>query len=365
MTLTRRLYRFDEVRAALLWCLRVRRLQEALFWLQELEDSLYGGEARRVLLWAWVLTCGMRNMSWLVTWSAESHTREGRRLLAYQLMKSDAESMDSSIWCLFWSVAVLDNGVGRLWWAWRAMCCVEDPVEFWQPLVDASTDERLDSVLDALQQDMKSYNMLARCVACAVSHCWSQLPKTCWWVLPLEIPSHLTTAVESAVQTHVRGARAFEIPWDCLFGMCWRGLGGATDLAALRLDDLQGAPCWKVGAIAAATNDNVLEEFYDTAFKGCDVPDEWSAADRRKSHGEAAGPGPLNRWWRNWVGNERLFVFGRDYNGLMVWLRGQRIEGGLPIMERILELYKGLAVTAGGSGVITPNFAAKKFTCTT
>jgi hypothetical protein len=359
MTLTRRLYRFDEVRAALLWCLRSRRLQEALFWLQELEDSLYGGEARRVLLWAWIMTCGLRNMTWLVAWSAESQTRQGRRLLAYQLMKSSADAKDSSIWCLFWSVAVLEKGVGQLWWAWRQMCCIEDPVEFWQPLVDASTDERLDSVLDALQQDMKSYNLLAQCVACAATHCWSQLPKSSWVSLVPEIPLLLVDAVESSVKTHVRGARAFEIPWDCLFGMRWRGLGGATDLATIGLTELKASPCWKVAA-TAAVDDTTVEAFFDTAFKGCDIPDEWSAADRRKSHGEAAGPGPLSRWWRNWVGTDRLFVFGRDYDGLMVWLRGQRIEGGLPIMERILELYKGLRMK--GSVAVAPNFGSKKFT---
>jgi hypothetical protein len=360
MTLTKRLFRFDEVRAALLWCLRQRRLQEALFWLQELEDSLYGGEARRILLWAWTMTCGMRNMSWLIAWAAESQTREGRRLLAYQLMKSGAETKDTSIWCLFWSVAVVKEGVGRLWWAWRSMCCVEDIVEFWQPLVDESTDERLDSVLEALQHDMKSYTLLARCVGCAISHGWNSLPKSVWSPLAAEIPAHLVAAVESSVQTNVRTARAFEIPWDCLFGMCWRGLGGATELGTLRLQDLQAAPCWKLAAIEAGHSDNTLERFWDTAFHGCDIPDEWSAADRCKSHGEAAGPGPLSRWWRNWVGSERLFVFGRDYDGLMVWLRGQRIEGGLPIMERILALYKTLEET--NDTLQSPPFHKKQIT---
>jgi hypothetical protein len=37
--LTRHLYRDDEVMVALLWCLQKRRVEESLFWLQELLDS--------------------------------------------------------------------------------------------------------------------------------------------------------------------------------------------------------------------------------------------------------------------------------------------------------------------------------------
>jgi hypothetical protein len=338
MTLTRRLYRFDEVRAALLWCLLRRRVQEAGFWLQELEDSLYGGEARRVLLLAWTLFGGLRNMSWLLAWASEGSTREGRRLLAYQLMKFDG-AKDSSIWCLLWSVAVCEKGIGRIWWEWRVMCCIEDPVEFWQPLVDGSEDERLDVILEALQQDMKSYTLIARCIACVVSVCWKALPSASWGKLVEAVPEHMA---ESSMSQSIREARLYEIPWDCLFGMCWRGLGGTTDLIALSLKDLQGSPCWKVAATVAATSDDMLEEFWDTTFKGCDIPDEWSVADRRKSHGEASGPGPLSRWWRNWVCGDRMSIFGKDYDGMIAWIREQRIEGGLPIMERLLGLYKGI-----------------------
>ncbi len=330
-------------------------MQEAGFWLQELEDSLYGGEARRVLLWAWTLCGGLRNMSWLVAWATEGGTREGRRCLAYQIMKFDG-AKDSSIWCLLWSVATVEKGVGRIWWEWRRMCCIEDPVEFWQPLVDGSDDERLDGILEALQHDMKSYTVLARCVACTVTTFWKILPVASWGKL---VDTLLYFVTECDLNTSIREARLYEIPWDCLFGMCWRGLGGATDLQSLCLKDLQASPCWKVATTAALTGDDALEEFYDTAFKGCDIPDEWSAADRCKSHGEAAGPGPVSRWWRNWVCGDRMCVFGKDYDGVMGWIRSERIEGGLPIMERLLGLYKGLEPVNTAS---IPQFSKKQIT---
>jgi len=333
--LTKRLYRFDEVRAAFLYCLKQGRMNEALFWLEELEDSRYGNEVRRLLFVSWMMRIGIRRLAWLEAWSVDSETREGRWRLCKQLLW--CKERDSSIWWLLWSVVVggtLPEAPGHLFSIWLSSCKKEEEA-FWQPLVDSSTDIRIDRILEALQCNMNAYSIFAKATAVIVVYGASRVPTSTW--LSLTIPSLDTyTAI---VGSSLRSQRLYSIPYDCLYGLTWRGAGGTTteELCTFGFDTCKASAYWR----QCITDSMDVEAFWDTHFPWvtCDHPDEWSAADREKSHGSGLPEGPLLRWWINWIGHERLFVWGIVHTNVLTWVKQQRTSSQ-SILDTLLGLYK-------------------------
>jgi hypothetical protein len=355
MALTRRLYDFAEVRAAFLFCLKHRRILEGVFWLQELEDSLYGGEARRLLFISWCMNVGLRRIAWLAEWSAKSTTREGRLELCWKLMRCPEK--DSSIWWLLWCGLVCSAPTGALARRWKAVAHSADATEFWEPIVNQSEDERVDSILEALQEDMRGYSILARCTGLALVTTLTKLPKSTWAEIGPEEPKGLQETLQLwvyAEKKSVRERRIYEIPYDCLFGMTWRGAGGDTsaELRELGLTGFTASPYWKrmiaefvdQGDADCWKSDDALEEFWNTHFGViCDIPDEWSLTAREKSHGTGCPVGPMTRWWSRWIGSERLFIYGADQWAVVEWMRGQKTEA-TSVLDRLLQLYKDTSV---------------------
>jgi hypothetical protein len=336
--LTKHLYRFEEVRAAFLYTLKQGRLKEAQFWLNELEDSMYGGEARRLLFLSWLMQIGLRNLTWLEAWACESETREGRWRLCWQLIR--CKERDSSIWLLLWTVVLASDGSGRqdpgrLFAEWLSTCKKEEE-EFWQPLVDASNDERIDRILVALQTNMNKYDLFAKAAALTVVY-GSKLLGLCWPRVSSinECPEHID-------EITIRDGRLYTIPHDCLFGMTSRGCGLDTtgELRSLGEKEFAQSPYW-LTKWPSELSDESIEAFWDTYFPwtSCDHPDEWSLVEQQKSHGSStAGAGPLLRWWLNWVPKEHLFVWGTVQRRLESWIETQRINNS--ILDTLLGLYK-------------------------
>lgn len=176
-SLTRHLYRFEEVRSAFLYCIKNRRIIEAVFWLTELEESCYGGEARRLLFVAWFLFVGVRRVSWLHDWSTVGTTTEGRLDLTIALAR--CSERDSSLWLVLWAgclVEPLGPTTGSLVYQWRSLFDKEDEV-VWTELLSLSRDERLDTCLEALQDDMRGYAVLAKVAGCCLCRIQGRWPK--------------------------------------------------------------------------------------------------------------------------------------------------------------------------------------------
>lgn len=339
MTLTKRLYRIDEVRAAFLFTLRLRRVEESQFWLHELEESFYGGEAQRLLFVAWFLFVGLKNLSWLLLWCRDSSTVEGRRRLCLHFCRMTER--DGSLWWILVTTPQIDTD-SRILEVWRHKC-VLDGEEFWQSVVDASTDERIDEILEGLQADMKGYTLLAKLAAVAITTL--RTDKSSWPTIPERDP---TPFCQFQHQDNIRLARKYEIPFFSLYGMTWRGRGADTsdDLKTLGLAQFKQSPYWRKTAGELVTDDEI-EAFWDTHFNWvtCDHPDEWSAADRHKSHGEGVDcqrGAPLWRWWKNWIPAEHNWFWGYPKRVCWKWVDAQRADVGDTVLSRILELYKGL-----------------------
>jgi len=343
--LTKRLYRFDEVRAAFLYCLKQGRMKETLFWLEELEDSFYCGEVRRLLFLSWMMRVGLRCLAWLEAWSVDSETREGRWRLCRQLLW--CKERDSSIWWLVWSTVLLGDkrlpeAPGMIFSKWLS-CCTQEDEDFWQPLVDGSTDERIDSILGALQLDMKAYMVFSKAAAVVVVYGAKHVPKSTW--LALNVPSMEDYMPISGAS--IRHQRLYSIPYDCLYGLTYRGAGGDTreELHQLTLKQLQTSAYWR-RMIGSEQTDDQLELFWDTHFPWtiCDHPDEWSTEDQTKSHGPGIPMGPLGRWWRNWVEPDHLFVWGTVHDTVRTWIQEQKTSE-LSVLDRLIDMYKGFTYT--------------------
>lgn len=333
MRLTKHLYRFEEVRSALLYSIRSRRHFDACFWLEELEESCYSGEARRLLFVAWFLFVGLGRICWLANWSEQGSTREGRQLLCHQLCS--CVERDSSLWILIVSNA-LSNSSLPLVQSWRLFQN--------NPIVSLSNlkDDRLSSIQDALGTDMRGYTRFAHATLFGIQTFWKHIPQSSW--VPCNTNQPLSETIASWSQLSMRHRRILAIPFDSLFGMTWRGIGGDTtdELRNLTKDEFQSSPYWKPKA--CWETDEEKEEFYDTYFPD-DIPDEWSREDQEKSHG-APGFGtvvsPLGRWWRNWVPEQAIFVPSTLVANCRAWVSQQTIGNHGSVLDRFLSIQPGL-----------------------
>jgi hypothetical protein len=327
MRLTKHLYRFEEVRTAFLYTIRCRRTIEALFWLEELEESCYSGEARRLLFVAWFLFVGLLRMAWIASWSELGTTREGRRILCIQLCS--CSERDSSLWNLVAS-NVLPVITVPILTQWRQAQTQETCFTV------SWNDARLPPILTALQSELKGYRLFAKATAFGIQSWWKQIPQSSW--IPLSAKNHLIHELEEWSQFSMRKRRLYAIPYDSLFGMCWRGIGGDTteELHMLTKELFQTSPYWKPKAVWET--DEELEEFYETYFPD-DIPDEWSLADQEKSHG-APGFGtvdsPLGRWWRNWIPEEAQFLPAGVASTCRAWATNQTIGNYGSVLDRFL-----------------------------
>jgi hypothetical protein len=340
---TRRLYYIDEVRSAFLYSLKQKRILEAFFWLEELEDSNYGVEARRLLFIAWLMWIGISNLEWLHLWSTDATSREGRLNLCWKLMR--LTNRDASIWNLLWAPFVSkDIKQTELVERWNSMRNL-DSEKFWEVIVNSSESEKLDTIYESLQMNMKYCTIFAKCSAVVLMKC--DLPKDCWKELSIKEYPDMKEAAEWKKIKNARKRRIYSIPYDCLFGMTWRGTGVSTleNIRELSYKDLKDSPSWKV--LCKAETDEDLEEFWDTYFPwtSCDHPSEWSLSDQKKSHGDGStgSTASLERWWRNWCVSETILKDIISENMLKKYVYS--LPGntdGKSILDRLVKMYEDL-----------------------
>lgn len=338
---TRRLYYIDEVRSAFLYSLKQKRVLEAFFWLEELEDSNYGVEARRLLFIAWLMWTGLSSLEWLHLWSTDGITREGRLKLCWKLMR--LTSRDASIWNLLWAPFVCkDDNQTELVERWNSMRKL-DCEKFWEIIVNSSESEKLDIIYESLQMNMKYCTIFAKCTAVVLMAC--DLPKDSWSELSTKEYPDMKEIIEWKNITNIRKRRIYSIPYDCLFGMTWRGTGINTleNIRELSYKDLKESPSWK--SLCKAETDEELEEFWDTYFPwtSCDHPDEWSLNDQKKSHGDGStgASASLERWWRNWYISECILKDIVPENLLKKYVNS--LPGntdGKSILDRLVKMYE-------------------------
>ena len=166
MILTKHLYRHDEVVSALLYSLKQKR-RETQFWLYELETSGFEKDTNGILLIAWMMRVGLSRISWLQHWAA-THTIQKSRILLCDELLSFTEC-DASIWWLLWhgatsektptitlETAITEKNLAVSWWYLSRF----DVTTFWSTLRKMTIHSSLTPLLDSLQYELGSYELL-------------------------------------------------------------------------------------------------------------------------------------------------------------------------------------------------------------
>lgn len=340
--LTRHLYRYDEVRAALLWCIVSRRTTEGLFWAQELIDSGYHTELFQVLFEGWLWSVGISRLEWFrqfwILFEKPDVDEDELLLLVNSLLrlpcrdsttihllfrgpcqsierlpptpKTDAflPLLSSIATTPFQQTLVRCFRLGKVTSAWiLAYQLLQEGEDAWwdflarYELVSQGSPsvrqcfEHLRSVCESLFPEDESIHIACQATAIAFL-CLSPSRQTkSIYVLPeTPIDSHSASCGKEWKSLEGRrGRRVYAPPSECLSWITSRGSNPYTkttikEVRNLSIDVLRekGCPFWQdaLDTTNPWLNDDAFEQFWDTYFPD-DIPDEWSSEDQKKSHG--------------------------------------------------------------------------------
>jgi len=320
--LTRHLYRHDEVMTALLWCLQKRRVEEGLFWLQELLDSELYDDIFQVMFKGWLWSFGCRQMGWFEAYYAlykkENVDEDEIVNLFYSLIRLERDMSVLGLLCLgvnfdleplpptpkkdkvalnyhdtlqvaFIRYAALGKAKSAFTIAAQMYLC--DEAAAWDFLIGLGVPAQLYCIVKEQEDPDVKIGSLAAAVGFLC-------------IKGKKLPFHIVevdagTAKKRAEWKEMEGRRQrreYAIPTMCLTWITARGCVSYKkhtlgELRGISLDTLRyrACPFWQ-SAVESVNNDDdtAVEKFWDTYFPD-DRPDEWSLLDQKKSH----GPGTL------------------------------------------------------------------------
>jgi hypothetical protein len=332
MVFTRRLYELDEVVAAFMTSMKKQHSKESLFWLEELELSCEDELAKDSMFDIWFIQKGLAWWAWLDAWTTYKDTYEGRVALV-KIWCSGGKTADSTLWRSY-CLALATNK------PWDTANHRKPALEWWSKgeCKDRGKDTKYSRFAKVLQGNKRKECTLL----------WLNFvnPK----ITPIDIVLDDINIEEAELSSskNIRAARLFAIPYDCHIGFTRRGLSENTGdtLKDMSLYNLLSSPIW-AGLLDPYINgenewqsDEMKEQFYDKYFKTCDLPDEWSATDREKSHGRAPSSRckiDLLKWWSLWVPDTHKYIYGVANSWLMEWVRSKNIK--MNCIHELEEMY--------------------------
>jgi hypothetical protein len=291
--ITKHFYRLDEVKVALMYAIKKNRVLEAAFWCEELICSGYWIQAWATLLQSWLWFCLVTNPAWIQNriffTESDIDSEEGKGILHQACYNLCQAKKDNSLWAILATVgsdmpdrvcgkkpdgltyeseldaylcaAICQGKAACAWWAVKAL--------------DYKTGRIPDIFLESL---MESVGL--------VGEAWNQVTR-CATVLIASTPDNeYDTGMSPVLMTEIRRwraihlnrkARVYGIPDECLYGLTERG----------RMERTGGTMKELYNIHVLLYDGEDIEEFFNTVFPD-DIPDEWSLADQRKSHGSGS-----------------------------------------------------------------------------
>jgi hypothetical protein len=296
------LYELDEVVAALMWCVVSGRIMEAAFWCQELLETDAAAAARNALFMAWVWHFAPRAMGI----GHQILTTQDRILeLAVTMARSAYKWRDGSVFALIVNGYTVKSEFDRVAeWGPETHGRTPQQRTFHQALKQrkallawsvARTHwptawdwlDAPDWLQDAESRSPWPIRAVAVAAAAMTEKERAESNETTWRLPPAEIEDAL---LEWEALSGRRARRRYAIPVDALFWLTARGNLSYKESTAPALQDdlntaLAASDFWQTFMPADFdAKEESYEEFYDTWFPD-DIPDEWSCADREKSHG--------------------------------------------------------------------------------
>lgn len=307
MPLTRNLYREDEVDAALQFCVLKGRTVEAVFWATEMLDSGMANEFLAAMRQIWSLGFGIAALQWYKEFKALAAAEaldaaEAIRLVVVLCRIGSTGGHDNSLivlagtrleaeqvaFCMvprgltgvdaFFAAAVLQ---GRAVTAWRAFPSISPGVT-----ATLATFKHGSTDLVEICEEFPALIVAALCVPRGELR--NQMPSG-------ELPE-VTTAQKEWALLEGKARRVYSVPPQALWltargrETVYKSNEGELRGSLERPGRLWGSVYWDEvadslgGWEAIRSDDLVREDFYDLHFPD-DIPDEWSSADRGKSHG--------------------------------------------------------------------------------
>lgn len=312
--LTRNLYRLDEVRSALQWCILKGRHVEAAFWATELPEA----DLKEVVQLSWLYGFGCKALGYL------THLEKDLIETAIRL-SSSRSSRDSSVLCIlglvpkdervgavllpkgftpqeqFVARAAFQGKVGPVW-DWLATA-EEIPWTSFKRVLDWKHGTFDEDLLKKLQIRSAELKALLCAILCMSKEAFCESVSLQIKKVPVEVAE----ALEEWSNLEGREARVYAIPRYCLHGTTERGgleTNQTTEVELCSNDLMEKAmkrsPAWDIDI----SSDERKEAFYDIFFPD-DIPDEWSSDARQKSHGPGVIPPggitwTLGAWMIKW-----------------------------------------------------------------
>lgn len=327
MPLSRHCYSLEEVQSAL-WYTGSRQLpHETVFWCQELIESGCVGEAISVLFESWLWHRGPFQIQWfLFAWgrlSGSEVTAEDVVECAHRL--STCTVKDHSLWHLlyhssdelpdrvtprspscfpsddpkevFFVRALYQRKAQSAWWVTSYLSVdrywelIEWCRKHWIEDVGGEKEEPIASFLEAIRQ----YEPLLGYRTDEYDRAIRGLVVIFFCLTPAQrqrsgaaFPSFPSLGLTFGVGEK---GRAYSIPRECLYGTTRRGR--SHERTEDELHDVErgmkGCPFWEetlepyqVGG--RWISEEAMDEWYHASFPN-DIPDEWTAAEKEKSHG--------------------------------------------------------------------------------
>lgn len=328
MPLSKHFYSLDEVQAALFYTAGRYDAKEALFWCKEMIDSGCLSEAISTIFESWLWHKGPFCLSWLLqawaTLRSDEVSEEAVLLSVYQLCS--IRKKDHSLWnvlalssvevdritpktplfnkmCnkeLYFHRAIYQGKARSAWWISHYM----ESHRVWELLEQIRPDYRdvficLQTYDALLGYRSDEYDTIVRCCAILIA-----CLKECSNPIPLCMDTNMNTTIEEWKKMDGRKSRRmYTIPVACLYGRTQRGHMKWTRHNLVQLYHVEpylvGCPFWDQALIEYAVVDDGMIQwktdalrnvFYQTYFPD-DIPDEWSLAEKKKSHGDGVlGP---------------------------------------------------------------------------
>lgn len=374
MPLSRHFYSLDEVQAALLYTTTRSKIQEALFWSQELIQSGCIGEAISTLFQSWLWHTGPMRLQWLIdSWkvlASEQLSADDILLATYRLSIIPSADRDNSLWnilCLIGSnpnkmpdritkktppfipskdsdpkriqrdkinedvcdskelyfVRALYQGKASSAW-WVSLYLSEERVwvllNWFATHIQTLYSEEYKQCLGALKgyeqllgYKSAEYDIIVRCMAVIIMCINSEKQK-----------SSFRSEIETIDERYNKEMREWDLnmgqirrriyspPKECLYGVTHRGCLKWTQNNIAQLNNIEkylvGCPFWDEtiaeyaevsdNGIIKWNSDDKMEEFYNQYFPD-DIPDEWTKAEKLKSHGDGIiGPSDKVNIWK-------------------------------------------------------------------
>ena len=303
--LTRNLYRLEEVKAALSWCIKSRRVKEVAFWTQELIESELYDDIFETLTSTWTWFHGLAAIDWFCKYST--------------MLKSPDPVTEDEMMAFATSLASLPKDASVMALLAYGLADTEKEPDRVSP-IKISTKTKSDLELTFLRACKQGKARLAfdlsRGLWADKDHMTELLttsrPHAIWEHLDLDTWAHRAFSVgflcmhQPIRSTEIKIAndaipllaewstmkgrtrRVYAIPQSSLYFITRRGrqkntVSSRKEGWVTTLEALKGCPFWDT-ALESIVDDETKEAFYEKYFPD-DIPDEWSLEDQKKSHG--------------------------------------------------------------------------------